>query len=176
LTAPLPAAHRSPPPTAESLPPAPELSQSRPPAALSAIPAMPAPVETFATDTGAVNQKSGNAPGRERAEISEPGDNGKQTPVNQPLFIEARPLYLKNPPPDYPSTARRRHQQGVVLLEVLVSEQGRATAIEIFTSSGYESLDNAALTAVRQWLFEPARQGEQRVAMRVRVPVRFALE
>ena len=37
-------------------------------------------------------------------------------------------------------------------------------------------LDQAALDAVRQWRFVPARQGEQAVAAWVLVPIQFALE
>jgi len=84
--------------------------------------------------------------------------------------------YLKNPPPAYPLSSRRRGEQGIVVLRVFVSAAGGAEKVEIRTSSGHERLDQAAHDAVRQWRFVPARQEEQPVAAWVLVPIRFAME
>jgi protein TonB len=89
--------------------------------------------------------------------------------------VKARPNYLKNPEPPYPLTARRRREQGLVLLAVRVNPQGRAVKVELKQSSGYPSLDEAALTAVGQWEFEPARIGSITVESEIEVPVRFKL-
>lgn len=89
--------------------------------------------------------------------------------------IMARPLYKKNPRPVYPTIARRRRYQGTTLLEVLVDSQGRVGELRVFQSCGYEVLDRAALTAVKGWLFEPGRLGDDKIDMWVRVPVRFQL-
>jgi protein TonB len=48
--------------------------------------------------------------------------------------------------------------------------------LQIENSSGFGQLDRAALSAVRKWNFEPGRQGEERIAMWVRVPVTFKLK
>jgi periplasmic protein TonB len=45
----------------------------------------------------------------------------------------------------------------------------------VFQSSGHEALDRAALASVRKWVFEPARRGEQKITMWVKVPIRFKL-
>lgn len=84
--------------------------------------------------------------------------------------------YLRNPPPAYPLSSRRRGEQGIVVLRVFVSAAGGAEKVEVRTSSGHERLDQAAHDAVHQWRFVPARQGEQPVAAWVLVPIRFALE
>lgn len=84
--------------------------------------------------------------------------------------------YLRNPPPAYPYMARRQGQQGKVILRVLVSPAGLPGQVEIRTSSGVGSLDDAALDAVRNWRFVPARQGTQAVAAWVLVPIAFTLE
>ncbi len=89
--------------------------------------------------------------------------------------IEAVPLYKLNPPPVYPRRAKRRGYEGVVVLEVRVDKQGRPSDIRVVTSSGYGLLDRAAERAVRQWVFEPAFRGEEKIAMWVQVPVRFQL-
>lgn len=89
---------------------------------------------------------------------------------------EASPLYRKNPPPDYPFLARQRGLEGTVILDVLVSKVGTANQIRVATTSGYELLDQAAVTAVGNWVFQPGKRGEQPVDMWVRIPIRFALQ
>ena len=83
--------------------------------------------------------------------------------------------YLDNPPPMYPSGAKRAGEEGRVLLRVLVSADGRAQTVEIAKSSGFDRLDDAAIDAVRRWRFVPARRGDANVAAHVNVPVAFAL-
>ena len=85
------------------------------------------------------------------------------------------PQYRSNPAPVYPESARRQRQEGVVWLAVEVSERGEALAVAVGQTSGHSVLDEAAMTAVRDWKFVPARQGPRPVAARVEVPVRFRL-
>ena len=94
-------------------------------------------------------------------------------PVVPPSYNAA---YLKNPPPAYPILSRRRGEKGTVVLRVHVSPQGAADQVMVHTSSGHGLLDDAALEAVRQWRFVPARQGEQPLAAWVLVPIVFKLE
>lgn len=89
---------------------------------------------------------------------------------------EARPIYRKNPPPEYPKLARKRGYQGTVILEVLVDCNGRAADLRIFTSTGYPILDRVAMGSVKNWLFEPGMRGNKKVEMWVRVPIRFQLK
>jgi protein TonB len=94
-------------------------------------------------------------------------------PVVPPSFDAA---YLQNPPPAYPPLSKRRGEKGRVVLRVFVSREGTAQQVELRTSSGFEQLDQAAMAAVRQWRFVPAKQGDQAVAAWVLVPILFALE
>ena len=89
--------------------------------------------------------------------------------------MKAAPNYLKNPEPPYPPAARRRHQEGVVLISIHVTAQGRAEKVEIKQSSGYPLLDEAALNAVRDWEFVPARIGTIALASEIEVPVHFKI-
>lgn len=84
--------------------------------------------------------------------------------------------YLHNPAPEYPPTARRRGEQGRVLLRVTVSETGEAAVVSVSQSSGYALLDQSALQAVKNWQFVPARFNNHAVVAEVTVPVRFTLE
>ena len=84
--------------------------------------------------------------------------------------------YASNPPPVYPAIARRRAQQGTVTVRVLVGADGSVERAEISDSSGFDSLDDAALETVRsRWRFVPARHGGIAVESWVLVPIRFAL-
>lgn len=84
--------------------------------------------------------------------------------------------YLHNPEPKYPLMARRRGEQGNVLLQVTVSETGQAVIVIVLQSSGYALLDQSAVRAVKNWQFVPARSNQQAVIAQVTVPVRFTLE
>ena len=68
------------------------------------------------------------------------------------------------------------HEQGRVLIRVLVSADGMPERIELKTSSGFPRLDQSALETIRNWKFVPARQGEQKIAAWVVVPIAFTLD
>ncbi len=84
--------------------------------------------------------------------------------------------YLSNPPPAYPRRARRDGIEGTVMLKVLVTAAGAPGQVEIETSSGFDTLDRAALNAVKAWQFVPARRAEEAIDAWVLVPVVFRLE
>jgi protein TonB len=88
----------------------------------------------------------------------------------------ARVEYGSNPAPMYPAQARRRSQQGTVALRILVGVDGRVERVEIVRSSGFDSLDEAAVETVRtRWRFVPAQRDGVAVESWVEVPIRFAL-
>lgn len=89
--------------------------------------------------------------------------------------MPARPRYRDNPPPTYPERARRLRLEGTVVLAALVDGGGTVDDLAVHASSGHQLLDDAALRAVRGWLFEPGKRGGLPVTMQVLVPVRFAL-
>lgn len=67
---------------------------------------------------------------------------------------------LGNPPPEYPAMALRRNWEGRVVLRIKVLPNGRAGAVEVTKSSGKPALDEAAVEAVRNWKFIPAKRGD----------------
>ena len=86
------------------------------------------------------------------------------------------PIYLENPAPEYPIIAERRGYQGTVILDVLVNRDGRVESIQLAKSSGYDILDRAAIKGVREWLFHPAKRGNEVVDAWVKIPIKFQLE
>jgi protein TonB len=88
----------------------------------------------------------------------------------------ARPTGGYQVRPSYPSTAKRLGIQGTTMLRVHVLADGRVGDIGVEQSAGHPDLDDAATNAVRRWRFDPARRGEEPIAMWVRLPVEFRLK
>lgn len=66
--------------------------------------------------------------------------------------------------------------EGVVVLRLLVDEQGNVAQVSVTTGSGCALLDEAAVNAARRWRFEPAREGDRPIAMTHEVRFRFRLD
>lgn len=73
----------------------------------------------------------------------------------------------------YTDEARQAAAQGVVVLDLVVGEDGKAREIEVVKSLGY-GLDQAAIEALRRCPFRPGLRGGQPVPVRIRAfKVRF---
>ncbi len=83
--------------------------------------------------------------------------------------------YAVNKPPVYPEIARENGFEGLVLLEVLVSEKGKSINVRVIKTSGYDILDIAAMRAVNDWEFIPASKNGTPVRGKVRIPISFEL-
>ncbi len=88
----------------------------------------------------------------------------------------AHVAYGQNPGPSYPIEARRRAEQGTVLLRIEVGADGSVERVEVAQSSGFNSLDESAVETVRtRWRFVAARRDGLAVESWCMVPIRFAL-
>ena len=58
--------------------------------------------------------------------------------------------------PRYPPASERLHEEGVVSLKFLISENGQVLSGSVEKSSGYKRLDDAALAALSLCKFRPA--------------------
>lgn len=94
-----------------------------------------------------------------------------------PREVFSREPSFREPPrpPRYPAQARRRNQQGTVMVEVRLDGRGEQRGLSVLRSSGIDSLDRAALEAVAAWRFRPQTAGGRTVPSRVQIPIRFAL-
>ena len=84
------------------------------------------------------------------------------------------PRAIYNPEPEYSEEARRVKHQGLVILSVIVDQQGRARDIHVARSLGM-GLDEKAIEAVRKWKFSPGTKDGIPVAVQVNVEVSFRL-
>jgi protein TonB len=78
--------------------------------------------------------------------------------------------------PDYPEDARKAGAEGTVIIQVLVTKHGEVGAVTLREGiEEFPSMDRAAITAVRQWRFEPATKDGKPVDLEVDIPIQFAL-
>jgi len=75
--------------------------------------------------------------------------------------------------PEYPNDAKAQHIQGAVVLEVQVLSDGRVGNIGIVT--GNPLLAEAAVHAVRQWIYQPNLVDGHPVESQTRIKINFTL-
>lgn len=79
------------------------------------------------------------------------------------------------PRPEYPRSARRRGHEGGTIVKVLVDTDGDVIDLDIFKSSGYMELDQAAIKVAWRAKFTPAIFNGQPVRVWVSIPIKFVL-
>ncbi|MFI5370289.1 MAG: energy transducer TonB [Candidatus Eisenbacteria bacterium] len=88
------------------------------------------------------------------------------------VYVKQLPEAITKVPPVYPDDARRRRLHGTVMTQALVGMDGNVREVRIVRS--VSGLDSAAVAAVRQWRFKPARASDGRsVTVWVAIPVKF---
>jgi TonB family protein len=93
-----------------------------------------------------------------------PSAKSPVTPPKLLRFVEAT----------YPPKALESGLQARVELELTITDQGLVSEARVVTAAGH-GFDQAALDAVRQFVFEPARVGGKSVAVRVLYPYIFEI-
>jgi protein TonB len=89
------------------------------------------------------------------------------------VYVEELPEVITKVSPVYPDLAREAGVDGQVLLQALVDKEGKVRDVKVVKS--IPMLDQAAINAVKQWVFKPALSNNKPVAVWVAVPVRFTL-
>jgi len=161
-----------------------------------ALPPVVAPVVSFASDGqtvaglldstasepsqgpgsgGGVGSGEGTGLGEGTGPGIGPGSGGGTGggPYRQGSGIEP-PRLVREVRPRYTEEARRRTVEGEVVVEIVVRSDGRVGDVRILQRLG-SGLDDRAVEAVRQWLFEPAQRLGVPVDVLVEVAVEFRL-
>lgn len=97
-------------------------------------------------------------------------------PPAPPKTISSGVEYLRAPQPEYPPAAKRRGDQGLVVLRVLVNEKGIAEQVEVQKSSGFPSMDEAGKRAVLHALFKPYIDNGKATPVYALIPINFQLD
>ncbi|EHM09420.1 TonB family protein [Thermanaerovibrio velox DSM 12556] len=122
---------------------------------------------------------TGDSSPAEQKDVASPfeggGTTGRSTQDDPPKGIRGEEgryrgdeAIIKAVPP-YPLSSRKRGEEGTVVISLIV-RQGLPQKGEIYRSSGYRGLDQAALTAALLWRFP------EDLNDRVLVPFRFSLK
>lgn len=82
------------------------------------------------------------------------GGGGRVAPINLPESATPPEPLASNLIPEYPSEARSKGQEGLVILKGVVEVDGRVTQLKVMR--GDEPFASAALAAVKTWRFRPA--------------------
>jgi len=156
-------------------------AQSEPQPEPVSIPTPEEPRFTLKPDiTPAIAPTPPTAPTRAKSQAS--GDPGKAAgPVQESIEPPVLPLtpahvdpnYLHRPNPVYPALSKRLREEGTVLLRVNLDAQGIVLDLTIEKSSSFQRLDQAALEAVKQWRFIPAKRGHAALPSTALVPIEF---
>ena len=92
--------------------------------------------------------------------------------VRPGVIIAPKPLETSDP--KYVEAARQEKYQGTVVLWVVVDQTGHVQMVRIVRALGM-GLDDAAVEAVRGWLFKPAEFKGNPVAVQINVETNFRL-
>jgi protein TonB len=80
-------------------------------------------------------------------------ENSQVSDAGQPNHFA---LYASRP--EYPLAAQKRHWTGAGLFACNIRSNGTVASVDVVRSTGHQMLDQAAITAFRQWRFEPGNK------------------
>ena len=80
------------------------------------------------------------------------------------------------PTPTYPSRARRAGHEGTCTVEVEIRADGTVGQVKLHQSSGYRSLDRAAIAAAKRGRYNAAMANGRAIDAWLIVPFEFNLE
>lgn len=91
------------------------------------------------------------------------------------LTFTTPPMLTRRAKPVYPSLAREAGIEGTVLIKVVISPEGKVVGATVMESDVSTTMEEEALRAARLCEFEPARNGNLKVASTVVIPFNFRL-
>lgn len=105
-------------------------------------------------------------------------------PVPPPAPVEPQPIrrggslqqadLIHQVLPSYPPLARQARIQGVVVLEAVINKEGAIETLRVV--SGHPLLNQAAIDAVKQWMYRPTLLNGEPVAVITTITVSFSLQ
>ncbi|HPF31460.1 MAG TPA: energy transducer TonB [Candidatus Sabulitectum sp.] len=91
------------------------------------------------------------------------------------MAVEVFPVCTYRPTPAYPDLARQAGVEGVVTLWIYVNADGTVADVQLYNSSGVNSLDEAAMSAAWNTRWSPARNNGQPVGVWTSLSYNFEL-
>jgi protein TonB len=124
--------------------------------------------------TAALDETLPDEPAAVAAPESSPPDDWTGRLVDL-ASVDVPPRPTRRDLPRYTKRARRLRHQGVVALELLVSETGQVVEARSLESIPDSDLDQAALEVARTWLFTPALKAGDPVRVWMPVEIEFSV-
>jgi len=168
----------------QTMPPPPPLSDAPPPPVIPnqpivkptigvpvPVPDAQAPEQTIMTqqEIAAINAPVGlSGSGKDSLVIASGDDMPSE---GEFVYYEDEPTPVTRVEPSYPEFAREAQIQGKVTLHVLVGKDGRVKNVKVI--KGVTGLNDAAVEAIKKWVFKPALSNNKPVAVWVEVPMDF---
>lgn len=105
------------------------------------------------------------------------GSSDSQEGMGPPRFmaVEVFPVCTYRPTPAYPDLARQAGVEGTVTLWIYVRADGTVGDVQLYNSSGVNSLDQAAMLAARDTRWAPARNNNVAVGVWTSLSYNFTL-
>ncbi|HEX7319884.1 MAG TPA: TonB family protein [bacterium] len=92
------------------------------------------------------------------------------------ILIDEPPKCIRQPMPNYPEMARKCGIEGKAMVKALIDIDGSVIETVIAETSGNESLDEAALAAMKKAKYKPAMRKNKPVQIWIGVPINFILD
>jgi len=99
--------------------------------------------------------------------------NAVRAPTNRGVAQSSGNLLVHRIEPQYPLEAREKGIQGPVILDVQIQRDGRVGTVNVV--SGDPMLSEAAVMAVKQWVYQPFAMNGKPVERQTRITIRFVL-
>jgi len=104
-----------------------------------------------------------------------PGDgSGPGSGIVGAAFLDNPPTTRRQTPPVYPHAMKAAGVTGTVWVEFVVDENGRVHDVRVVKSTN-QAFDDATITAVSTWRFEPGKRKNVPVRFRMSIPILFSL-
>ena len=104
--------------------------------------------------------------------VSPTPESDRLPELGEYVAVDELPEAVTKFPPEYPEGSHTS-VEGTVLIQALVGKDGRVKDTRVIKS--IPLLDEAAVAAVRKWVFKPAMSSGKPVAVWVAVPISFSL-
>ncbi len=135
-------------------------------------------MKMIASIVGAVLVASG-VPGMAQTDVPQAPppiaqEQTKHQAVPDIVLVDQEPSLKKSVEPVYPPEALAKNLEGKVWLKVLIDSTGHPAEVELLKSDN-EIFNDAAMTAARQFTFNPALKDKRPVAVWVSFPFKFKL-
>lgn len=93
----------------------------------------------------------------------------------QAAEFDEQPVPVKAVAPEYPTEMKRDHVSGVVMLKLVIDENGDVLE-KVVAKSTRTEFEAPALAAVGKWKFKPARKAGEPVRATITLPIKFTAE